>query len=90
MWDWVLQLARWRRLWRDTFGQDMIEYALMAGLVSLSAGALMPGVAGSITTVLSKVGSVMTVASNTGSASSAPPADPAPGGEPTSPKRQFN
>ena len=48
------------QIWRDTKGQDMIEYALMAGFVAVAAGALMPGISTSIGTVFSKVGSVMT------------------------------
>jgi len=29
---------------RDTRGQDLIEYALMAGFVAVAAGAVMPGI----------------------------------------------
>jgi len=47
----------------DTHGQDLIEYALMAGFVAVAAGAVMPGVASSISTIFSKVGSVLAVAS---------------------------
>ena len=36
------------RIWKDTRGQDLIEYALMAGFVAVAAGAIMPGVATSI------------------------------------------
>ena len=50
------------RVWRNRCGQDLVEYALMAGFVAVSAGALMPGVSSSISTVFSKVGSVMTQA----------------------------
>ena len=52
---------------RDTRGQDLIEYALMAGFVAVAAGAVMPGVASSISTIFSKVGSVMADASTQGS-----------------------
>ena len=52
------------RIWKDTRGQDLIEYALMAGFVAVAAGAIMPGVATSISTIFSKIGSVMTVASS--------------------------
>ena len=55
------------RIWKDTRGQDLIEYALMAGFVAVAAGAIMPGVATSISTIFSKVASVMTAASNQGS-----------------------
>lgn len=48
-----------RRLWKNTFGQDLIEYALLAGFVAVSAGATMPNVATSISTVFSKVTSVL-------------------------------
>ena len=59
------------RVWRDTLGQDLIEYALMAGFVAVAAGAIMPGVANSISTIISKVASVMSVA-----ASEPPPSPP--------------
>ena len=53
-----------RRLWIDTCGQDLIEYALMAGFVAVSAGAVMPGVATSISKVFSHVSSVLAVAAS--------------------------
>jgi pilus assembly protein Flp/PilA len=51
------------KVWRDTRGQDLIEYALMAGFVAVAAGAIMPGVASSISTIFSKISSVMSAAS---------------------------
>ena len=51
---------------RDNSGQDLIEYALMAGFVAVAAGAVMPGVASSISTIFSQVASVMSVASTQG------------------------
>ncbi len=39
------------RIWKATRGQDLIEYALMAGFVALAAGAVLPGVAGSVSTI---------------------------------------
>jgi pilus assembly protein Flp/PilA len=55
----------WRvRIWQDTHGQDLIEYALMAGFVAVAAGAIMPGVASSISKIFSKVASVMTAAAS--------------------------
>ena len=53
------------RIWKDTRGQDLIEYALMAGFVAVAAGAIMPGVATSISTIFSQVASVMSSASST-------------------------
>ena len=55
------------RVWKDTRGQDLIEYALMAGFVAVAAGAIMPGVANSISTIFSKVSSIMTKSSSQGS-----------------------
>ena len=52
------------QVWKDTRGQDLIEYALMAGFVAVAAGAIMPGIATSISTIFSKVASVMTAAAN--------------------------
>lgn len=54
------------RIWKDTRGQDLIEYALMAGFVAVAAGAIMPGVASSISQIFSKVASVMSGASTQG------------------------
>jgi pilus assembly protein Flp/PilA len=52
------------RIRTDTHGQDLIEYALMAGFVAVSAGAIMPGVSSSISKIFSKVASVMTAAAS--------------------------
>jgi pilus assembly protein Flp/PilA len=49
-----------RDFWHDTRGQDLIEYALMAGFVAVAAGAVMPSVSTSISTIFSKIGSVLT------------------------------
>jgi len=54
------------QIWKDTKGQDLIEYALMAGFVAVAAGAIMPGVASSISTIFSKISSVMSKASTQG------------------------
>ena len=55
------------KIWKDKRGQDLIEYALMAGFVAVAAGAIMPGVATSISTIFSKIASVMTGAAAQGS-----------------------
>jgi len=51
----------------DTRGQDLIEYALMAGFVAVAAGAIMPGIATQISTIFSKISSVMSNAAAQGS-----------------------
>ena len=55
------------KIWNDDSGQDLIEYALMAGFVAVAAGAIMPGVSTSISQIFSKVGSVMAAANTSGS-----------------------
>jgi Flp pilus assembly pilin Flp len=55
-------------IFRDTRGQDLIEYALMAGFVAVAAGAvfpttLMPAVSG----IFSKLGSFFAIAAAGGS-----------------------
>jgi len=52
------------RVRMDTRGQDLIEYALMAGFVAVAAGAIMPGVATSISEIFSKVASVLSQANS--------------------------
>ena len=58
-------IAKFRSL-KDTRGQDLIEYALMAGFVAVAAGAVMPDIAASLSTIFSQVGSVMALASTQG------------------------
>ena len=55
------------RILKDTRGQDLIEYALMAGFVAVAAGAVMPNIADSISTIFSKVSSALTAATTQGS-----------------------
>ncbi len=59
----LLQLKIWSALLRkDNRGQDLVEYALLAGFVAVAAGALLPAISGSISTIFSKMGSVLTAA----------------------------
>jgi pilus assembly protein Flp/PilA len=58
------------QIWKDTRGQDLIEYALMAGFVAVAAGAIMPNIALSISTIFSQISSVLSGAANTGGGSS--------------------
>jgi len=57
----IQPLIRWK-VWQLRSGQDLIEYALMAGFVAVAAGAIMPGVATSISQIFSKVASVLSKA----------------------------
>jgi Flp pilus assembly pilin Flp len=51
-----------KRFWSDTQGQDMIEYSLMAGLVCVGAVAVVPHLSTTVSTVFSKIGSMMATA----------------------------
>ena len=52
------------RIWQDEQGQDLVEYALMAGFVAIAAGSIMPSVSNSISRIFSKVSSTMTAAAS--------------------------
>ena len=60
----IHKLVVWAKIWHDERGQDLIEYALMAGFVAVAAGAIMPNVASSISTIFSQVSSVLSSASS--------------------------
>jgi len=55
-------IRRFRGFLSDRRGQDLIEYALMAGFIAVSVVTMFDGVASSFVTVMSKVDSVMVVA----------------------------
>jgi pilus assembly protein Flp/PilA len=48
----------------DTEGQDLVEYALLAGFVAVAAGALLPAISTSISTIFSRMGSVLSAAAS--------------------------
>ena len=43
------------KIWKDTNGQDLVEYALMAGFLAAASGFTLPEVASSVSHVLSTV-----------------------------------
>jgi pilus assembly protein Flp/PilA len=47
------------RIFKDTRGQDLIEYALMVGFIAVAAGAVIPGVATSIRTIFQNISGVL-------------------------------
>ena len=52
--------ARWvRNLCRDNHAQDIIEYALMASVVAVACGAILPPVSNSVSVIFSKITSLM-------------------------------
>lgn len=60
-------LSAFRRLRNDRRGQDLIEYALMAGFVAVAAAALFPQeIAPAIRAIFTKVGSDLSAAAQQG------------------------
>ena len=52
--------AFWINFWQDTQGQDLVEYALAAGLVAVAAVAAMPSLSAVVSNVFGKIGSIVT------------------------------
>ncbi len=50
------------RLIHSDKGQDMVEYALIAGFISVAAGAVLPGFSDGISTIFSRCGSYLVLA----------------------------
>lgn len=50
---------RFKECWLVKSGQDLIEYALLAGFLAVSAAALVPNVAPSISTIISHVSTML-------------------------------
>ena len=51
--------AFWKIFWQDTQGQDLVEYALAAGLVAVAAVAAMPSLSGVVSNVFAKIGTII-------------------------------
>ena len=47
------------RFWKDTQGQDLVEYALAAGMVAVAAVAAMPALSTTVSNVFAKIGSII-------------------------------
>jgi len=48
-----------RRLWKDILGQDMVEYAIAAGMMAVCAVAVMPTLPPTLQSMFSKIGSLI-------------------------------
>jgi Flp pilus assembly pilin Flp len=46
------------KIWTDQHGQDMVEYALLAGFITVTVGAGYPPVSNDISEIFSKLGSI--------------------------------
>jgi len=51
----ILQL----QVWKDTSGQDLVEYALAAGMVAVGAVAAMPSLSATVDNVFTKIGGII-------------------------------
>ena len=52
-------MKRITNFWKDTQGQDLVEYALAAGMVAVAAVAAMPQLSGTVNNVFSKIASII-------------------------------
>jgi Flp pilus assembly pilin Flp len=58
IWKKFIQLS----IWKVQNGQDMVEYALMAGFITVAAGAAFPPVGDQISTIFSRLNSCLEAA----------------------------
>jgi pilus assembly protein Flp/PilA len=49
----------WNRFWSDHRGQDLVEYALAAGMVAVAAVGAMPTLSTTVSNVFAKIGSII-------------------------------
>ena len=47
------------QVWKDTSGQDLVEYALAAGLVAVAAVAAMPALQTTVSTMFTKISTII-------------------------------
>lgn len=47
------------KVWKDCNGQDLVEYALAAGMVAVAAVAAMPALSSTVTNVFTKIAAII-------------------------------
>ncbi len=52
------------KIWKDTRGQELVEYALIAAFLVAAGGAISPAVASNVSNVFSKVTSSLSLSAN--------------------------
>ena len=52
-------MNRIRKFWQETKGQDLVEYALAAGMVAIAAVASLPTLSTAVSKVFSKIGVII-------------------------------
>jgi Flp pilus assembly pilin Flp len=59
MYNRILRTIVGLKIWADERGQDMVEYALLAGFVTVAVGAGYPPISQDISQIFSKLGSIV-------------------------------
>jgi pilus assembly protein Flp/PilA len=57
--NWLRHKLLQLQVWQDTSGQDLVEYALAAGMVAVAAVACMPSLSGTVNNVFTKIGGIV-------------------------------
>ncbi len=55
----MIETALKLKIWKDNHGQDLMEYALMAGFLAAASGFTLPQIAASIANVLTTVTAIL-------------------------------
>jgi len=55
----LINRSRILKIWKDRRGQDLVEYALAAGMVAVAAVAAMPALTTVVNNVFSKIASII-------------------------------
>jgi pilus assembly protein Flp/PilA len=63
----LIRIATVSKIWKDTQGQELVEYALLGAFVACAYGAVAPGVATDVIAVLGKVLASLSLAGGGGS-----------------------
>ena len=57
--NWLKDRILKLKVWKDTNGQDLVEYALAAGMVAVAAVAAMPALSSTVSNVFSKIAGII-------------------------------
>jgi pilus assembly protein Flp/PilA len=57
--NWLRNRILHLQVWRDTSGQDLVEYALAAGMVAVAAVACMPSLSTTVNDVFTRIGTLI-------------------------------
>jgi pilus assembly protein Flp/PilA len=57
--NWLKNRMLQLQVWRDTSAQDLVEYALAAGMVAVAAVACMPSLSTTVNNVFTRIGTLI-------------------------------